>query len=102
MEKHPNFNGKIVIMGYSLGGIIVWDILSHQIEPQTKEEIDMYKKSDVIFSKLDFKPDFFFGMGSPIGAVLTFRGQDPKLYHPSFDIQFENVFHPFDPLVTMF
>ncbi|CEP19262.1 hypothetical protein [Parasitella parasitica] len=97
MEKHPNFNGKIVIMGYSLGGIIVWDILSHQREPE-EHEAAMYDKMDINFSTLDFKPDYFFGLGSPVGAVLTFRGQDPKLYHPELDIQFENVFHPFDPL----
>lgn len=97
MEKHPNFNGKIVIMGYSLGGIIVWDILSHQREPE-QHELAMYDKMDINFTKLDFKPNYFFGLGSPVGAVLTFRGQDPTLYHPDFDIQFENVFHPFDPL----
>ncbi|RCI02114.1 hypothetical protein CU098_002103, partial [Rhizopus stolonifer] len=98
MEKHPNFNGKIAIMGYSLGGIITWDILSHQREPTTPEETAMYNKLDVKFSKLDFKPNFFFGLGSPVGAVLTFRGQDPRYYHPDFDITFENIFHPFDPL----
>ncbi|KAL9537642.1 hypothetical protein MBANPS3_011595 [Mucor bainieri] len=97
MEKHPNFNGKIAIMGYSLGGIIVWDILSHQREPDDHETA-MYDKMDIKFTKLDFKPNYFFGLGSPVGAVLTFRGQDPKVYHPDFDIQFENVFHPFDPL----
>ncbi|KAK4517280.1 uncharacterized protein ATC70_000613 [Mucor velutinosus] len=97
MEKHPNFTGKIVIMGYSLGGIIVWDILSHQREPKDHETA-MYDKMDIKFTKLDFKPNYFFGLGSPVGAVLTFRGQDPKVYHPDFDIQFENVFHPFDPL----
>lgn len=97
MEKHPNFNGKIAIMGYSLGGIIVWDILSHQRDPQDHETA-MYDKMDIKFTKLDFKPNYFFGLGSPVGAVLTFRGQDPKVYHPDFDIQFENVFHPFDPL----
>lgn len=97
MEKHPNFNGKIAIMGYSLGGIIVWDILSHQREPE-QHELAMYDKMDINFTKLDFKPNYFFGLGSPVGAVLTFRGQDPTLYHPDFDIQFENVFHPFDPL----
>lgn len=97
MEKHPNFNGKIVIMGYSLGGIIVWDILSHQREPE-QHELAMYDKMDINFTKLDFTPNYFFGLGSPVGAVLTFRGQDPTLYHPDFDIQFENVFHPFDPL----
>ncbi|KAI9256357.1 hypothetical protein EDC94DRAFT_616202 [Helicostylum pulchrum] len=97
-EKHPNFDGKIIILGYSLGGVIVWDILSHQREPANEKERDHYKKLDINFSKLDFKPHFFYGLGSPLGAVLTFRGQDPTLYHPDFDIQFENVFHPFDPI----
>ncbi|KAI8980406.1 hypothetical protein BDB01DRAFT_796307 [Pilobolus umbonatus] len=98
MEKHPQFNGKIVIIGYSLGGIITWDILSHQRPPANDAEKAMYNKLDVIYPPLGFKPDFFFGFGSPIGAVLTFRGQDPTLYHPDFDIHFENIFHPFDPL----
>ncbi|KAI9470818.1 MAG: hypothetical protein EXX96DRAFT_653894 [Benjaminiella poitrasii] len=99
MSKHPDFNGKIIILGYSLGGIIVWDILSHQRELQTDIERDMSSKLNTIqFSKLDFKPHYFFGLGSPISAVLVFRGQDPKYYHPEHDIQFENIFHPFDPL----
>ncbi|KAI8092108.1 hypothetical protein BDF21DRAFT_490741 [Thamnidium elegans] len=97
-EKHPNFDGKIIILGYSLGGVIVWDILSHQREPANDLEKDHYKKLDINFTKLDFKPHYFYGLGSPLGAVLTFRGQDPTLYHPDFDIQFENVFHPFDPI----
>ncbi|KAI9365330.1 DDHD domain-containing protein [Pilaira anomala] len=98
-EKHPNFDGKIVILGYSLGGVIVWDILSHQREPSNQIQKENYQKLDNIkFSKLDFKPDFFYGLGSPLGAVLTFRGQDPTHYHPETDIQFENVFHPFDPI----
>lgn len=99
-EKHPNFNGKIIILGYSLGGVIVWDILSHQRSPANDQELAMYRKLDINFSTLDFKPDFFYGLGSPLGAVLTFRGQDPVLYHPDNDIQFENVFHPFDPIVS--
>jgi hypothetical protein len=31
--------------------------------------------------------------------VLTFRGQSPAFYRPDPDIHFENIFHPFDPLV---
>ncbi|KAI8375221.1 DDHD domain-containing protein [Blakeslea trispora] len=102
MEKHPKFKGKIAIIGYSLGGIITWDILSHQRKPENEAEEAMYQKIDVKFSELSFKPDYFFGLGSPVGAVLTFRGQDPKLYHPDFDIVFENIFHPFDPLAYRF
>ncbi|KAI8374211.1 uncharacterized protein BYT42DRAFT_395095 [Radiomyces spectabilis] len=102
LEKHPNFNGKIAILGYSLGGVITWDILSHQRQPSGPDEEAAYSRLDVNFGKLDFKPDFFFGLGSPISAVLTFRNQSPKYYHPDFDIVMENLFHPFDPLAYRF
>ncbi|KAI9323066.1 DDHD domain-containing protein [Dichotomocladium elegans] len=86
----------------SLGGIITWDILSHQREGLSAEEKAEYLKFDVNFSKLDFKPDFFFGFGSPLAAVLNMRNQSPHLYHPEWDIIFENIFHPFDPLAYRF
>ncbi|KAI9024972.1 DDHD domain-containing protein [Phycomyces nitens] len=101
LEKHPDFNGEIVILGYSLGGVIVYDILSHQRTPEPEEE-EAYSKLDIVYSKLVFKPTYFFGLGSPLGAVMTFRGQCPKKYHPDHDIIFENVFHPFDPLAYRF
>lgn len=84
-----------------LGGIITYDILSHQRELTTPEEQAEARKVGLNFSKFDFKPDFFFGFGSPLGAVLTIRNQSPKLYHPDHDIIFENIFHPFDPLVSI-
>lgn len=82
-----------------LGGIITWDILSHQRQPASPEEEADYNKLDIKYPKLDFKPDYFFSFGSPLGAVLTIRNQSPIYYHPDHDIVFENVFHPFDPLV---
>ncbi|KAI7876852.1 hypothetical protein K492DRAFT_239541 [Lichtheimia hyalospora FSU 10163] len=102
LEKHPDFAGKIAIIGYSLGGIITYDILSHQREPSSPQEQAEYRKIDVKFPKLDFKPNYFFGFGSPLGAMLTIRGQSPKYYHIDEDIVFENVFHPFDPLAYRF
>ncbi|KAG2184647.1 hypothetical protein INT43_000560 [Umbelopsis isabellina] len=102
MAKNPNFDGKIAIYGYSLGGIITWDILSHQREPANDTERAEYAKLDVIYPKLDFKPDFFFGLGSPVGAILIFRNQSPKHYRPDDSIVFENIFHPFDPLAYRF
>lgn len=83
-----------------LGGILTWDILSHQREPSSEEEQLDYNKLDVIYQQLDFKPNYFFTLGSPIGAVLTFRNQSPVTYHPDYGIVFENLFHPFDPLVS--
>ncbi|KAF7731447.1 hypothetical protein EC973_000255 [Apophysomyces ossiformis] len=101
LEKHPDFNGEVVMLGYSLGGVIIYDILSHQRQP-TEEELPAYQKLDFQVPHLDFKPTYFFTLGSPLGAVLTFRNQSPIQYHPDHDIIFENLFHPFDPLAYRF
>ncbi|KAG0169641.1 hypothetical protein DFQ28_009016 [Apophysomyces sp. BC1034] len=102
ITTHPTFNGKIAIFGYSLGGLITWDILSNQRQPTTPEEAAAMRKLEFQCPKLDFKPDYFFGIGSPLGALLTVRNQDPKHYHPHPDVIFENIFHPFDPLAYRF
>ncbi|ORX61472.1 hypothetical protein DM01DRAFT_1404264 [Hesseltinella vesiculosa] len=98
MTKHPDFDGQIVILGYSLGGIITWDILSHQRSIDTDDEKQHYSRLDIKYAALDFTPSHFFSLGSPISAVLTFRNQSPLYYHPDPSICYENIYHPFDPL----
>jgi hypothetical protein len=90
------------IVCHRLGGIITWDILSHQRTPANDKEKEDYAKLDIIYPKLDFKPDYFFALGSPVGAILVFRNQNPLLYRPDDSIIFENIFHPFDPLAYRF
>ncbi|KAL9560304.1 hypothetical protein MBANPS3_000031 [Mucor bainieri] len=103
MKVNPGFNGKIIILAYSLGGIITWDILSNQARPDTsKKAIQQHSKLDLDFPALHFKPDYLFNLGSPLSAFLTVRNQDPKVYHPDPSIVFENIFHPFDPLAYRF
>ncbi|KAI9252925.1 DDHD domain-containing protein [Phascolomyces articulosus] len=98
MEQQPNFNGKISILGYSLGGLITWDILSHQRQDLTTQEMEQLTKFDVKVPKLDFKPDYLFGMGCPLAGLLIARNQDPRYYHPDYSTVFENIYHPMDPL----
>ncbi|OZJ06103.1 hypothetical protein BZG36_00987 [Bifiguratus adelaidae] len=101
MEQHPDFKGRVAIFGYSLGGIVTWDMLSNQrplTDELTEDEKDNYAQVDFKIPKLVFRPDFFFALGSPISAILVFRNQSPLLYHPPTDVYFENIFHPFDPL----
>jgi hypothetical protein len=92
----------ICVLCHRLGGIIAWDILSYQRTQLNDKEIEEYTKLDITYSKLEFKPDYFFALGSPIGAVLVFRNQNPALYRPDDSIVFENIFHPFDPLAYRF
>ncbi|KAI7848605.1 DDHD domain-containing protein [Circinella umbellata] len=98
MEQQPNFNGKISILGYSLGGLITWDILSHQRQDLTTQEIEQFTKFDIHVPKLDFKVDYLFGMGCPLAGLLIARNQDPRYYHPDYNTVFENIYHPMDPL----
>ncbi|KAF7729036.1 hypothetical protein EC973_005067 [Apophysomyces ossiformis] len=102
MTLHPTFHGKIAIFGYSLGGLITWDILSNQHQPTSAEEVAQRQKLEFQCPKLDFQPDYFFGIGSPLGALLTVRNQNPQYYHPHPGVIFENIFHPFDPLAYRF
>ncbi|XP_069474041.1 phospholipase DDHD2 isoform X2 [Ambystoma mexicanum] len=55
---------------------------------------------DVCIGQLNFHPDIFFSMGSPIGMFLTVRGLkriDPHYRFPTCN-GFLNIYHPFDPV----
>ncbi|KAI9280642.1 DDHD domain-containing protein [Sporodiniella umbellata] len=83
----------------NLGGIIAWDILSHQAHSGLSlAERQKRSKLLIDFPTLDFKPDYLFNLGSPLSAFLIIRNQDPKQYHPDPSIHFENIVHPLDPL----
>ncbi|SSD60761.1 uncharacterized protein SCODWIG_02522 [Saccharomycodes ludwigii] len=53
-KYNPDFNGKVSIIGHSLGSLIVFDILSD--------------KNNNTKYRLDFDVDNFFAIGSPIGV----------------------------------
>ncbi|CAJ1383584.1 unnamed protein product [Effrenium voratum] len=53
-DCHPNFRGQIFLLGHSLGGVILWDILTQQ--------------------RLAFTPNALFTVGSPIGVFLHAAG----------------------------
>ncbi|ORZ18436.1 DDHD domain-domain-containing protein [Absidia repens] len=98
IDMHPTFEGNIGIFGYSLGGLITWDILAHQRSIDSLEEQAQLDKMGLDVPRLDFKPQFLFGVGCPLGAFLNIRNQNPKLYHPDSSTIFENIYHPCDPL----
>ncbi|ORX47417.1 hypothetical protein DM01DRAFT_1410182 [Hesseltinella vesiculosa] len=98
IDDHPTFHGNIGIFGYSLGGLVSWDILSHQRPLHTKEERAQVEKLNLNMPRLAFEPQFLFGVGCPLGALLNIRNQDPRLYHPDSSVTFQNLYHPCDPL----
>ncbi|NXN27454.1 S23IP protein, partial [Nycticryphes semicollaris] len=54
----------------------------------------------VIYSALDFEPDIFFALGSPIGVFLTVRGVEKidENYRLPTCKGFFNIYHPLDPV----
>ncbi|KAI8389263.1 DDHD domain-containing protein [Blakeslea trispora] len=104
--EHPDFKGDVHFIGFSLGGIIAYDIASMQWlqedglppwnESSNKEII--CKTPDIQVPLLDFKIRSVFTCGSPIAAGLVCRGLDYVHYRPPFRTKIYNIFHPFDPL----
>ncbi|KAI8093670.1 DDHD domain-containing protein [Halteromyces radiatus] len=82
LERNPDFiknNGKVSILGHSLGSLLAFDILSTQ--PMTPMEEKFTKSKDRLplpLGKktpiLDFPVENFFAVGSPLGIILLLRG----------------------------
>ncbi|XP_071803441.1 triacylglycerol hydrolase DDHD2-like [Asterias amurensis] len=76
------------------------DFSSHSVHVDYEPGSEGVGQPLVKYSQLDFKPQCFFAVGSPIGMFLTVRGvsrvgEEYKL--PTCD-GFFNIFHPFDPV----
>lgn len=97
-EKNPNFNGKVHIMGHSLGLAISFDILAGQLN-----------SSEDINTKLDFDVESLFCVGSPVGVFKLLQQKnviareslpsdnDQHLVSPKCRNLY-NIFHPCDPV----
>ncbi|XP_038044465.1 phospholipase DDHD2-like isoform X2 [Patiria miniata] len=76
------------------------DVSAHSVHIDFEPGSEGVGQPLVRYSQLDFKPQAFFAIGSPIGMFLTVRGvsrvgEEYKL--PTCD-GFFNMFHPFDPV----
>lgn len=104
-ERNPNFNGKVHIMGHSLGSVISFDILSSQLNEMSKDP-DTTKE-------LLFDVENLFCVGSPVGAFKLLgqtnikpRSLLPEKFKPANELDFAspkcvnlyNIFHPCDPV----
>ncbi|CAO3650923.1 unnamed protein product [Cunninghamella blakesleeana] len=111
IKTYPDFldnRGQCHIVGFSLGGVIAYDIASKQWKPEDGLEPQMtssdnnpylcYEPYHIQVPTLDFPLKYLFTCGSPIGAGLVFRGLDYMYYRPPPRTKVYNIFHPFDPL----
>lgn len=76
-QRNPNFNGKISLMGHSLGSAILFDILCNQkVDEQSKRNSSFRdeRKEDPRL-QLDFEVEDFYALGSPIGLFQMLKGR---------------------------
>lgn len=69
MKRNPDFNGKVSMVGHSLGSAIMFDILCRQ-----DRKSDMHRK-DRQNGRLDFEVEDFYALGSPIGLFQMLKGR---------------------------
>ena len=108
------FSGKVSLLSHSLGAVISWDLLSHQL--QVKDINTQVSASGGLgffsnrrnvnkdFSyhpQLDFRVANTFMIGSPLAVFLMLRNQHNPL-HKDFYLpgcrRIFNIFHPYDPV----
>lgn len=91
-KKNPDFNGRVHLIGHSLGSLILFDMLSRHRH-----------------YKLRFNVSHFFGIGSPVGLIKLVertkigpkKGPKPKstlrVNRPNCE-EYYNVYHTCDPV----
>ncbi|KAF2088473.1 hypothetical protein K490DRAFT_39399 [Saccharata proteae CBS 121410] len=74
-ERNPNFNGKVSLVGHSLGSAVMFDLLCRQREEKSQRERHGHHKSTDHGLKLDFDVEDFYALGSPIGLFQMLKGR---------------------------
>ncbi|KAG9237578.1 DDHD domain-containing protein [Amylocarpus encephaloides] len=89
-ERHPEFNGKVHLMGHSLGSAIVHDLLCRQKETRPgstphqrrdKHHSSSATKAHGPHLEFDFDVDDFYCLGSPIGLFQMLKGRTISARH---------------------
>ncbi|KAM0720899.1 hypothetical protein Q7P37_003184 [Cladosporium fusiforme] len=70
MARNPTFNGKVSMIGHSLGSAIMFDLLCRQGRKDTHPRRDKHPM------KLDFEVEDFYALGSPIGLFQMLKGRN--------------------------
>ncbi|KAL5458907.1 hypothetical protein PMIN07_005962 [Paraphaeosphaeria minitans] len=75
-ERNPSFNGKISLVGHSLGSAIMFDILCQQKDARSKPSMSSKaRRATEEGKKLDFEVEDFYALGSPIGLFQMLKGR---------------------------
>ncbi|KAF2730892.1 DDHD domain-containing protein [Polyplosphaeria fusca] len=75
-ERNPSFNGKVSLVGHSLGSAVMFDILCQQKDKsQTQSQSSKQRRATEDALKLDFEVEEFYALGSPIGLFQMLKGR---------------------------
>jgi len=92
-QRHPEFKGKVCLYAHSLGGVIIYEILSRQVTDDPR-----LLASEGI--KLDFEAESLYAVGCPLGGFLAleFNMGTINLRPDRLPFRVYNIFHPNDPV----
>ncbi|XP_047542731.1 uncharacterized protein LOC125075156 isoform X1 [Vanessa atalanta] len=107
-SRNPDFKGGVSLGGHSLGSVILYDLLCHQMPkgvPMSEQEQYVTGPAGtgqpcVKYPSLEFVPDAMYALGSPIAMFNCIRGVETlgKDFHFPTCKNFFNIFHPYDPI----
>ncbi|OMP85025.1 putative phospholipase, mitochondrial [Diplodia seriata] len=96
-DRNPEFNGKVSLVGHSLGSAIMFDLLCQQKEERTRgERHKHHRRSEDL--RLDFDVEDFYALGSPIGLFQMLHGKtiaariSQSKLHPETQMQTDDPF----------
>ncbi|XP_045783593.1 uncharacterized protein LOC123879738 isoform X2 [Maniola jurtina] len=109
-KRNPDYEGGISLGGHSLGSVILYDLLCHQMPKGTERPVSTDKQyvtgtagtgqPCVKYPCLHFCPDALYALGSPIAIFECIRGVQTlgqEFCLPTCK-NFFNIFHPYDPI----
>lgn len=109
LDRNPHFDGKVYLLGHSLGSAIFFDLLCNQSRRRSRFDT---KSSQAPVNKdlqFEFEVEDFFAIGSPIGVfqmlngrtIAAEQGNDAEGNYPVSAPQVSqiyNIIHPTDPV----
>ncbi|KOX67921.1 Phospholipase DDHD1, partial [Melipona quadrifasciata] len=99
-SRHPGWKGKVSILAHSLGCVIVYDIVTGWMGPDTRPPSP--ETEEVLKQRLQFPIENLFCLGSPLSVFLVLRTPSPSnktdVMPQGLCKRFYNIFHWSDPV----
>ncbi|XP_033327758.2 phospholipase DDHD1 isoform X1 [Megalopta genalis] len=99
-SRHPGWKGKVSILAHSLGCVIVYDIVTGWMGPDTRPPSP--ETQEVLLQRLQFPIENLFCLGSPLSVFLALRTRSPSnrtdVMPQDLCKRFYNIFHWSDPV----